>query len=164
MSISLLMDRIGSRKIEEMETSAEHALEFQARERRIRQLGQRLLTEGLDLEGLIRVALDGLIECLGFERGFLVVAKQAPPLEEEEEGESPFDIFGARAARRQDAPDGELEFEEVPNPEFAINHSAVKRAFHSVKAITIHDSLSQPHSGGQEAHRSVLCQPFSLAP
>src|SRR5262245_47572901 len=165
MSINLPMDPTGVRKTEEMETSQERALEPPKHERKVRQLAARLAKEGLDLKEVTRIALEGLIESLGFERGFLVVGTQSGALDQQGETDGPpFRIISARACRRQADREAGTDFEDVPNPEFAINRSAVKRAFHSPQAIVINDSLMPPHADLQEVHRSVLCQPFSIAP
>src|SRR5436309_2739323 len=148
----------------QLQESLERAREEQARERQIREIGRRMLDEGQDLRGLVQAALDGLLDFLEFERGFLLVAEApAGGAEEGDEGSS-FRIQAARR-RREGAGSGRgAMFEGLSNPEFAVNRSVAKRAFRSLQVLTVNDCLIQPQAAGAEVHRSVLCQPFAASP
>ncbi len=137
----------------------------QLQEEELRGLAQRLLDAGQNLPALMRAALDGLIAFLGFERAFLVLSGgpegRGGPAHAAEDDSPPLRVVAARArAWRSETDRGE----DVPNPEFALNRSAVKRAFQSVQAFAIQDCLVQPHRDREEFHRSVLCLPFSAGP
>ncbi len=164
------MDRADSRTITQPpigQTKAEAGeIGFaQLHDEELRGIWQRMLDAGQNLSALLRAALDGLVAYLGFERAFLILSAgpegRDGPAHAADDESLPLRVLAARARTRR--PEGDRS-EDVSNPEFALNRSAVKRALQSPQAFAIQDCLVQPHRDGEEVHRSVLCQPFSAGP
>ncbi len=147
----------------EIKDFLERAREAEERDRRLHEIARKMLEAGEDLRGLARTALEGLLSFLGLERGFLLVGQTGAAVAEEGEAR-PFTVLEARAFRHRGAAAEEPGFEDVPNPEFAINRSAAKRAFQSGQGFIIQNCLVKPLPSGEEVHRSVLCQPFEMSP
>ncbi len=158
------MDPTDALTAEELRESLERAREAERRERKLQEITRRMRDVEDSLPGLTQVALDSLLEYLEFERGFLLVAGAYDPGSTAGGESRPFNILAARSSKRHGKPPEGLDFEDVANPEFAINRSAAKRAFQSFDVLSIPDCLIQPQSVGEEVLRSVLCLPFSASP
>jgi transcriptional regulator with GAF, ATPase, and Fis domain len=118
----------------------------------------RTMRRGADPRAVASAALDGILDLLDFERGFVFLSAAGDPLGEGLEPGRPRPL----AARARRGAAGDLS--DVRNPEFAVSHSVIKRALASRQPVTVPDCLLQPAPGMAEQHRAVLCRPLDLAP
>jgi transcriptional regulator with GAF, ATPase, and Fis domain len=112
-----------------------------------------------DFAAMAAGALELLIEVLEFERGFILLEEEAGSAAPTAGREAGIARVLASRLRRQ----GESSsWRDVPNPEFALNRSLLKKAFGSSELEIILDCLIRPGPEGEEQHRTALCQSFPL--
>jgi len=124
---------------------------------RLDEIARELSAAGSDLRRLGELTLEGLLDLLGFERGFLVVVRRSPSAPQ------PGDDFQVLATRAAISATPSKPWSSVRNPEFAVNRVLLKRALSQRDPVMLNDCLMQ--SGSHEGqHRAVICQAFDLAP
>ncbi len=131
----------------------------EAKSRRLEKLAQGLLLGGNDPHVLGGAALEGILEVMDFERGFIFIGRQ------DDVGGSEVDpgSFQPLATRARKA-GGSGEWGSVRNPDFAVNRSLLKRAALNAEPFAVNDCLVQPTPESEAQHRAVLCQSFDLIP
>ncbi len=118
----------------------------------------------LRLEELAVVVLEWSIDLLGFERGFVLRESDANARDPKDSPDSHHEeTFVVLASRQKRDDDSRPQWNDVRNPEFALNRSVALRALAATESVAVNDCLIQPESGGQEQNRTVLARSFSLA-
>jgi transcriptional regulator with GAF, ATPase, and Fis domain len=155
------MDDTRELKLERRDKSVARTREEENRRQSLDGICQAMRRAGNDPHAVAAAALDGILDALDFERGFIFLV--APPADSLEEG---LDRSALRplAARSRREGIGAADRSDVRNPEFAVNHTVVQRALAGRQALAVPDCLLQPTPETKEQHRAVLCQPLDLAP
>ncbi len=125
---------------------------------RLESLAAAMRQDGQDLTALAESALEGALEAVGFERGFLFVLGEAARVSEREST-----AFEPLATRCQRPGQAGLEWGPVRNPEFAVSRALLKRAASVRDPILANDCLVPPAPGSEAQHRAVICQSYDLA-
>jgi len=133
----------------------------EAKQERISQLAHSLVHAGFDSGALAGLALEGILDLLGFERGFIFLAAMDSAAPSKGDDSVSLQPIGARARRGNPS---SSEWVPVRNPEFAANRAVIKRVLRDRRPLAINDCLLEPTPQGGEQHRAVLCQPFDLTP
>ena len=120
---------------------------------------REMLAQGWDPVAVGGAALEGLVDLLGFERGFIFVAPETRDLSIRDPDDTTFQSIVSRARKA-----GGEDWMPVRNPEFAVNRSVLKRAAAAGRIISINDCLVGAAGAPEEQHRAVLCLPFEPAP
>jgi len=126
---------------------------------RLDALVQTLLYGPQDVVVMGEAMLEGILDLLGFERGFVVAAGEVvarPSQKEPEHGE----ILASRLRR---AEGGSAAWGSVRNPEFAVSRALIKRAVQTREPILVNDCLIPSAQTAEAQHRSVICQSFELS-
>jgi transcriptional regulator with GAF, ATPase, and Fis domain len=153
------MDDTRELKLERRDESLARISGEDARREVLEGIARAMHRAGREPRAVAAAAIDAVLDVLDFERGFvLLAAPNADPLDESLE-RGRLRPLAARLRRG-----GAAELVQVRNPEFAVNHSVIKRALAGRKPLAVPDCLLQPAPGTEEQHRAVLCQPLDLAP
>jgi DNA-binding NtrC family response regulator len=142
--------------VDRIQDPLERAKEAADGSRRLRDTVRQASEDGRGADSVSRTVLDGLLSCLGLERGFLLILRDGPEVPSGPDTD-PFDVIAAREA-------SDRSFADVVNPEFAIDRSVVQKAVRSQRPLAIEDCLVGSDPKREEIHRSVLCRSFRISP
>jgi len=121
----------------------------------------RLLHEkSCDVNILGQALLDGLLEYLGCERGFLLkgtMQSEDPTIR----GRS-IQVISARTVLSRNKEESRIDIADQADPELIIQPSIVQRAIKSDQLVLERNCLVQLMPPGAEVHRTVLCKSFKL--
>src|SRR5262245_24771927 len=119
------MDDTRELKLERRDKSVARTREEESRRQSLDGTCQARRRSGSEPRAIAAAALDGILDALDFERGFIFLV--TPPADSLEDG---LDRSALRplAARSRREGVGAADRSDVRNPEFAVNHSVVKRA------------------------------------
>jgi len=155
------MEEVRQSTVEALQQSLQKTQEEGAQRQRLERVAHSMVRRGFASVAVGAEGLQGLLDILHFERGFIFLAKPSgnrPAVDPEAV------LLQPVVSRMRAAPGEPAEWGEVLNPEFAINRSVVKRCLASGQPMTVNDCLLQPTPQGEESHRTVICQPFELVP
>ncbi|HVR75519.1 MAG TPA: sigma-54 dependent transcriptional regulator [Planctomycetota bacterium] len=148
----------------------ERVREKEAKRQRLEHLARHLRDAGSDPQVLGGIALEGLLDILDFERGF-IFSSRIDGEEPGPDGDAVLLEHIVSRTRRGSAERGSGtaaprsgDWATVRNPEFAVSRSVIKRAIAGKKLLALNDCLLEPTSRSKEQHRAVLSKPFDLIP
>ena len=153
------MDDIRELKIGRVESPRQSSVGNVSLRDRVRAIPRAMLAQGWDPVAVGGAALEGLVDLLGFERGFIFVGVEARDGSVRDPDGATFQSVASRARKA-----GGEDWMPVRNPEFAVNRSVLKRAAAAGQTISINDCLVGAAGAPEEQHRAVLCLPFEPAP
>jgi DNA-binding NtrC family response regulator len=135
----------------------------ETKKERVSALAHSLTHAGFDSGELAGTALEGILDVLGFERGFIFLADTGSSASGKDKDEASVSLrtIGSRVRRGNSSPS---DWVSVRNSEFAVNRAVIKRAIRGRRPVAINDCLLEPTPQGEEQHRAVLCQSFDLTP